>query len=373
MICSYIRSSALGSLKYCEQSYFLTYNLGLDNPPNKKTCFGSIAHKVWELLSVGKKYIQDNPKCKKIKINDDTLGKLEYTLSDWNEKRQLSELEIVKINSSRVNKEVYKYDVSLKGDVWRTGEKVIQDMIDRTIPLYKDDSWQPIDIKHVNNFVWMETEYENGLYDPRNLKIVSPEQHFDFTLEREWSWYEFEFDGKIVSGHLAIKGTIDLITELDSDTLEIIDFKSGSRLDWGTGEVKTYDMLQKDPQLMLYYYAATRLYPGKNIIITIFFVRDGGPFTICFEPHHLDVVEETLKKHYLEVSANQNPKLRSLRQTDFQCTKLCNFYKNNQPGSHKNICRFIHDEIEAIGMDEVIDKYKNKGFDPNKYDAPGEI
>ena len=80
-----------------------------------------------------------------------------------------------------------------------------------------------------------------------------------------------------------MKGTIDLITKPSEDTLEIIDWKTGRRLDWATGQEKTQEKLETDPQLMIYFYAAKKLYPEiKNCIVTIFFINDGGPFSVSF-------------------------------------------------------------------------------------------
>ena len=65
----------------------------------------------------------------------------------------------------------------------------------------------------------------------------------------------------MVQGQLAIKGTIDLVTKINDDTIEVVDWKTGRRMDWATGEVKDYKKLESDPQLLLYYYAISKLYP----------------------------------------------------------------------------------------------------------------
>ena len=43
---------------------------------------------------------------------------------------------------------------------------------------------------------------------------------------------------KKLKGQLAIKGTIDLVTKLNDDTIEVVDWKTGRRMDWTTGEVQ---------------------------------------------------------------------------------------------------------------------------------------
>src|SRR5690606_34355557 len=58
---------------------------------------------------------------------------------------------------------------------------------------------------------------------------------------------------------------------------------TGRRLNWATGEEKTHEKLKDDPQLRIYHYAVSHLYPDiENIYITINFINDGGAFTICF-------------------------------------------------------------------------------------------
>ena len=372
MICTYIRSSALGSYDYCPMSHFINYNLGIQQVPRVKTVIGTTAHKVLECLAICKKYIQDNPRAKKIMFTDDALGELTISKSKLFEESILTPLEITKINSSRINKDVYMHPVFLEQGAKRIGREVVDDLIARTIKVYKDDRWAPIDEKHASNFVWMALEWDNGQFDPRNRNIFFPEKQFDFVLDRDWSSYEFEMNGEMYRGNLAIKGTIDLITKVNDTTLEIIDWKTGQRKDWGTDKIKDYDYFCQDRQLMLYYYAARKMFPQfDNIFVTIFYIRHSGPFTVCFDTSHMDQIELTLKQHFLEVSANTKPKMRSERQTDFQCKILCDYFKKKV--GNTNFCKHIHNELNTIGMDAVIEQYKAPDFDPCRYQAPGEV
>ncbi|MAJ03272.1 MAG: hypothetical protein CMH03_00685, partial [Marinovum sp.] len=120
--------------------------------------------------------------------------------------------------------------------------------------------------------------------------VVDPEPHFDIPIEEDWAKYEYEMpNGEVIEGRLAIKGTIDLVTKIDDDTIEVIDWKTGRRLDWATGQEKDYKKLTTDAQLLLYNYAISKLYPDyKQAIMTIFFVKDGGPFSMCFDKEDQD-------------------------------------------------------------------------------------
>ena len=103
---------------------------------------------------------------------------------------------------------------------------------------------------------------------------------------------------------------------------------TGQRLDWATGEKKDFAKLQKDFQLMLYYYAIRKLFPEyKSVMVTIIFLRDGGPFSVIFEDDTIDQVEEMFKEHFETVKAKTYPKPRNARRSDYRCNKLCHFYK----------------------------------------------
>ena len=59
---------------------------------------------------------------------------------------------------------------------------------------------------------------------------------------------------KKIDGKLSIKGTMDLIVDIDSSTIEIVDYKTGRRLDWSSGQEKTFKKLNNDKQLIKFYF-----------------------------------------------------------------------------------------------------------------------
>jgi RecB family exonuclease len=129
----------------------------------------------------------------------------------------------------------------------------------------------------------------------------------------------------VLSGNLALKGTIDLITRVDDNTLEVIDWKTGKRLDWATGQEKTQAKLQNDPQLMIYHYAISKLFPQyDHIIITIYFINDGGPFSILFDKKDLIRTEEMLRQKFEQIKKIKKPRLHKT----WMCSKLCHFGKS---------------------------------------------
>jgi hypothetical protein len=176
----------------------------------------------------------------------------------------------------------------------------------------------------------------------------------------------------MMEGQLAIKGTIDLVTKVADDTIEVIDWKTGRRLNWATGEQKTYEKLLEDPQLLLYNYAISKLYPEyKQAIVTIFFIKDGGPFSLCFDQSDQEKFLEMLKKRFKQIQRNDYPSLCSRNRSSFKCTKLCHFYKNKWPGTNVSMCEHVDEHLKALGPDETIEKCKVEGFEIGHYEAPG--
>jgi hypothetical protein len=145
---------------------------------------------------------------------------------------------------------------------------------------------------------------------------------------------------------------------------------TGQRKNWATGEKKSFEHLQKDKQLMLYYYAAKKAFPKyKHVMITIFFIRDGGPFTVCFDDDKIVEIKEHLAKTKIEIENCSNPKLLDPSHKDFRCKYLCTYFKNKVGKSC--YCDYIKDEIKVYGLEETTKKHREDGFSIGYYANPG--
>lgn len=374
MIITYIRSSsAFGQWGYCQQSYFIDYVLGHKFPANLKADLGTVVHKVFEVLASIKKEIQSGSG--QTFINDGELGRVDFNPGTFLTPNELTDTEVAKINSTRVAKTIYKWNCNLKSGHVRYGEELVNNVFERSFAYYmqRRDDWKPVDKRDALNWTWIGLEYKNGQYDPRQREIFDTETHFDIQLPYDWAEYEFTLpDGNKIEGRLGLKGTIDLTTVIPMG-LEVIDWKTGQRLNWATGKEKTYEKLCEDDQLMFYYYALRRLHPDvKNIIITIFFLRDGGPFSICFDDSHMEMMESKIRKRFEEIKNSRYPKLLDPEQKDFRCSKLCAFYKNKfNKADDFNMCQTVHNAIRKHGIDYAVQAYTNPSHDVNKYHAPG--
>jgi hypothetical protein len=328
----------------CPQQYFIEYVLGIRSPSNKKADKGTIVHKVLEILACIKLAEQNS----ETKIVDDVVGSIN----------------IKKYNVNTLIEKVYNYYTSQ----------------------FTHHEWELKDYKDCHSWVHKALDYNGGMFDPRNRNILQPEQHFDIEIKRKWAKFKYDYQGQILEGNLAIKGTIDLITKVDDNTIEIIDWKTGRRLDWATGEEKTPEKLQKDPQLKIYHYAVSQLYPDiKHVMITINFINDGGPFTICYDDSDLISTENMLKEKFEIIKQTQIPQLNK----SWKCTKLCHFGKTTFDSTHihpiseyrdnqltpvdrlMTKCEQIKHDIEIKGIDTVVDEYTIPGYAIGKYKAPG--
>ena len=321
--------------------YFITYVLGYQTLSGKKAVQGTIVHKVLEVLASLQLVKQGAGKKRKLVIKDDMLGD-------------------ISINKSHLDT-----------------HDIVNDLLDQSFDSYtaqeSHHEWYKKEREDCRKWTWKALEWNDGQFDPRSRDIVAPEPHFDIPIEEDWAKFKYTLpDGKEIEGQLAIKGTIDLVTKTNDDTIEVIDWKTGRRLDWATGEEKTYEKLLVDPQLLLYNYAISKLFPEyKQTIMTIFYIKDGGPFSMCFDKEDHDKFLEMLKERFQEIQQNMTPKPISATRNSFKCNKLCHYYKNNWPGTEQNMCIYIEKHLKTHGIDKTVKDCTRDGFDIGFYEAPG--
>ncbi len=323
MICTYLRSSSYGTHDFCERKYFIDYVLGWRSPPhNNKASKGTIVHKALEMLAQIKLAKQEM----KTFIVNDELGKF-----------FISEL------TPDICIELAYHHISNKETMY---------------------DWTESDFKDCRKWMWEALTYNNGMFNPLKQNIVRPEQYFDIEFKEPWAYYKYKMpDGTDLEGHLAIKGTFDLLVKLDDNVYELIDYKTGKRIDWNTGEEKTYAKLCNDPQLRMYHYAASKLFPDiEQIIVTIYYIQDGGAISMNYTKDDLKKTEIMLKNKFNLIRNTFKPK--SIYPS-WKCTSLCHFGKYDMEGKkitkdeykEKSICRNIGNELLTLGMDRVMLKH----------------
>jgi hypothetical protein len=149
-------------------------------------------------------------------------------------------------------------------------------------------------------------------------------------------------------------------------------------MNWATGEEKDFKKLSSDPQLLLYFYAISKLYPDyPNRIMSIFFCKDTEgemdpkPFSMCFDKSDEERFLGMLKARFEEIKKNTSPKLMDPSRRSFKCTRMCHYCKTNWEGTDENMCIFIEKHIKEHGMEETVKKCTRPGFDIGFYEAPG--
>lgn len=337
----YFRSSSFNEWGLCQHQFFLDYILGIPQDSNKKAEMGTMFHKVMECLANANLAVKSNQSS----FVDRQLG-----LIPISEASLMSQAFVDRVFSLSYN--YYTF-------------------IDRT-----RHKFSLSDKKTIYGWVCDTLTGCNSLFDPRKRDIVAAEPHFDFEINEPWAYYEYEDPrtGELIKGNLRIKGTVDLITRVGESMYEVVDWKTGQRKDWATDQEKDFNKLSVDPQLRMYHYAVSRMYPEvKQIVMTINWVRDGGPFTMAYGPEDIKATLEMLRARFEQIKRCSRPTLKSPNNTHFFCTRICSYGKNRHPKDPNfNICQYYKKKILTNGINSVMKNDTFEGHNVSNYSNPGE-
>lgn len=310
MIIKSLSASAYGAFDFCQHKFYLTYGLGYREPSNKKAEMGSIVHDVLECLALSKIHRT------KSKFEHQRLGIIDNTILDIDDI-------IVRSYTHYVLSSEFDYD---KSDLETCRE-------------------------------WTYKVIEDELYDPRKLNVIDAEKYFDILITEDWAKYEH--NGKI--GYIGIRGYIDMITEPHPGVISVTDWKTGKRKDWNTGKVKTAEYIETDIQLLCYGYATQFLYPeAETILATLYYINDGGPFTINYTKEKKKYIETKLANRFHEIKSTQQPKLLSNDRSHFKCRKWCYFNKTKMPNTNISMCEFFQKQIKKEDLEITTSKYSKR-------------
>ena len=136
-----------------------------------------------------------------------------------------------------------------------------------------------------------------------NYAIDRPDTPFSRKIIGVETPFELEIEGFKAHGY------IDLLTEIDSDTMEVRDYKTGVK-------AKNTDEMYKDLQMRIYSVAAKRLFPQyKYVEMTLDFLRT-KPVTIIFGPDDDKKTIEVLKEIHKKITNSIDPP----RKKSFKCS-----------------------------------------------------
>lgn len=291
-------SIAIGLYKHCPFAYFMHYILGMETKAGKAALQGSIVHRVFEWMAKLRK---------RGKTNVDPMWLLHRA---WDEQTAASpEIEIRKV-TTRIDKNTGEFKEAADFKKCRTAMEVV--LVDT----------------HAN---------------PYNNKIIDSEQWFALEMPGD-EWKCIDEDGN--EHQFAVRGFIDLVNEIDEETIEIIDWKTGKRQDYYTQQPIDEMKLLREVQPRLYHLAAYFLYPKyKNILITFYYTNDGGPITIALSQDDLSMTIASLYRFMTTV--RRDTLMR--RNRSWKC-KMCSFERNG-------VCCRVWSDLHTMGSEYVEDRY----------------
>lgn len=213
--------------------------------------------------------------------------------------------------------------------------------------------------------------YCHGAFDPRSYNMYAAELPFDITLKDDWSKYEYMTpEGKDIKGNLRLRGTIDVVYQEDENTLHCLDYKTSKAAnDWASGKTKVAarnvadkekeTSLYNDQQMMLYYYVLANIFPDKDILMTLYFIRINKAFTMAFDrDKDLPRIHNWLRERFEYIQSMQKPTWIDGTKDGWKC-RFCPHAENQQPNTKQSVCRFFQKQFATKTMDEIMATHGN--------------
>jgi hypothetical protein len=283
-----ISASGYNSFEWCQFQYYLKYILNMPDEFSPSGILGSCCHRIFEILS-------------RIKVS----GKPRHS--------RYSDLEYLwKLSEAKYAKE--------SGEIW---QKIPQKKIDEMKVAYLE----------------FTTKSD---YSPIVAPTIDVEKYFNLDLHGD----EWKCDDK----QFKVKGFIDRVDKINDTTIEIIDYKSGSSLNYESAkrQRKDPDSLKAEIQPRMYHMAARTLYPAfKNVLVTFIYFRDQHIVSIPFSDKDIKETKNKLYKSFLTIDQTNFPS----RSRSWKCDKICGFGPNGT-------CEKTWQEIKQHGHDFVELKYR---------------
>lgn len=293
--------SAYNAYEWCEFKFYLTQILGFEDESGPAATLGHLGHKVLEILS--RASINKHPKESKI-WNPEYLWNISFN-HYYNESPEICE----KLDNAKLKK-------VCKG-------------VFETI---------------------------NGPYSPITDKTISAEQSFFIPIQDK----ELIIDVGNEKQYFNIRGRIDRVDKLNDNTIEIIDYKTGTRTDYSSKDRSKKDelSLKEEIQPRMYHLAGKHLYPwAENIITTFIYLADGGPVSIPFCDNDVYQTQDMIKKRYFTIKNNENPQKTDQK---WRCKAMCGFFKDGT-------CDSVYKEKDQLGYDFTTEKYITLNYDRKRF------
>lgn len=321
MFINKLSASSYKKFDFCEQSFFIENVLQHRFPGGKAANLGSAVHEILEILAKAK--LAQQKQTPIIKTN-------------------IGELDPNNLDIDRITSDIYqKYQ----------SDKELAHL-----------TWTDKDFKDIKKYVTFALNYNNGYFNPLNRKIIATEQYINLKVKEPWAVLPDNTQFKIT-------GFIDLITECNTDCIEITDYKSGNpSTDFLSGKKIDEAFLFEDIQLRLYHYACCEIYGYDKLYLVTLFYLQGGPITISFSSKDATETIQRIKNRFIKIYKTTLPKLNRT----FKCTRFCDYGKNsfdNAPiqfidgqvsnlGAPMCMCDQVKFETDRRGLNWVVDNMK---------------
>lgn len=298
-----VSASSMSSYKSCNFRYFLDQVLRLEQSSGKAATLGHICHETFELMAKLKK---------RGKTNVDPQWIFHRAWAHY--------------TNLRPDLDIRRYSKRIRKSTGLPDEM-------------KDYTTTKASVDRVLN---------DPHYNPYKLKILGAEQAFNIDFPGD------EFITNL-GKQLFQKGFIDLVHEIDLDTIEIVDWKTGEQKDFHTGEKIDFDYLVRSIQPRLYHMAAVLLYPQyKNVIVTFYYTKGDGPISFAIDQHQIMPTIEACLEFKKTVEADTIIK----RNRSWKC-KTCSYGRSG-------ICDPVWSDTCTHGTEYVKQKYYGLSYKDQK-------
>jgi len=184
-----------------------------------------------------------------------------------------------------------------------------------------------------------------GPYSPITKKTISAEAAFNIPIVDKDLVINYNGEAK----YFSMRGRIDRVDKINDNTIEVIDYKSGSVGNFDSKDRAKYNeiTLREEIQPRLYHLAAKHLYPwAENVMVTFIYFTDGGPITMPFCDNDITETIKRVKAKYFKIKNDINPD----RNLTWKCKAMCSFFKDGT-------CDRVWEEKQNFPLEFITNKY----------------
>jgi len=283
-----LSATRIKTYKDCPFKYYLTYETDWQSPPNFGALQGTLVHEILEGLARPLcKNDQGNSKGDADQINKKNWKK--YLLSQYR-KQQIWTYD-KKAWTKKCDKCIWQKNASCK---------ILGMSVDEVATCPRRG------VEDAAKLVKQVTQ-DKGDNSPFNRTILDVEKYFELEI-------------KDASDIILVKGYIDIVTEIDDDTIEVMDYKTGS---W----TQSYPECRKDPQFLIYHLAAKTIYSKYNNILIVPYYMRKIPIVLAFDDRDDHKTIKALLYYWHKIKEDKCPLRRCDKNNgvnyDWKCNALC--------------------------------------------------